>query len=101
MKTGDRMVRGAKLVPEDQASVLGMYVHRYTGDHRPKWVELWGGSTPKPPLQFKSDREWLAHSWFVVRKDGRLDRRVKSCLSEPTWPENPELKTRLEVVGRV
>lgn len=79
--------RGADLNPEDQAHVLRAYVHRFTGEHRPKWTEH-----TKTPLQFASDQEWLAHTEFAVRRDGRLDRRVRECYSTPTWPNNPELR---------
>ncbi|WP_274627588.1 hypothetical protein [Arvimicrobium flavum] len=84
--------RGSGLHPADQAFVLAAYVHRFSGDHTPAWA-----LRPRPdgtayPLQFASDAEWLANSRFAVRRDGRLDRRVKQCFSSPTWPNNPELR---------
>ncbi len=71
---------GSELTPEDQKHVLAAYVHRFTGDHRPKWAK--GGYT----IQFRDDQEWLAHTRFHVTKRGRLDGRFRACESSPTWP---------------
>ena len=75
---------GDVLHPEDRAYVLRAYVHRSTPER----------NAPREgcPLQFASDADWLANTTFKVRKNGRLDRRVKSCESRPTWPHNPELR---------
>ena len=79
-------VKGTELTIEDQKTVLRSYVHRYTGDRRPEWA-----CKPRPDgspyqAQFRDDADWLEHTTFAVRKDGRLDRRVRRCESHPTWP---------------
>lgn len=83
---------GKDLTAEEQTHALRAYVHRYTGDHRPAWA-----NEPRPdggayPLQFASDAEWLAHTWFKVTATGRLDARAQQCQSDATWPNNPELR---------
>jgi hypothetical protein len=83
--------QGTDLCAEDQRHVLSAYVHRYTGEHTPQWVRRATGTPPL--LQFKDDADWLAHTRFRVRRDGRLDGRVKSCESSPTWPND---RARLE-----
>jgi hypothetical protein len=86
------MKRGTELTREDQRHVLSAFVHRFTGDHKPAWSNKeWKDGKPYP-VQFASDAEWLANTDFAVRKDGRLDQRVKFCYSNPTWPNNPELR---------
>jgi hypothetical protein len=86
------IAQGSELCAEDQKRVLSEYVHRFTRDHKPKWAaDEWKDGKPYP-VQFASDADWLANSWFAVRKDGRLDERKHSCYSSPTWPENPELR---------
>jgi hypothetical protein len=80
---------GSELHPHDQQKVLREYVDRHTKEHPARW-------TPnKPyPVQFASDQDWLEHTRFGVRRDGRLDARCKSCHSMPTWPDNPELRRK-------
>lgn len=88
-----RMKLGTELHPEDRAYVLAAFVHRFTRDHRPRWaMEPMPNGRPYA-LQFDSDEDWLAHTRFAVRADGRLDRRARYCKSSPTWPDNPELRT--------
>lgn len=84
--------RGTHLCADDRAYVLSSYVNRYTGQHRPAWARKeWKDGKPYP-LQFVNDLEWLANTWFAVRKNGRLDRRHNQCYSRSTWPNNPELR---------
>ena len=80
-------IKGSRLHPKDKDSVLRSFVHRYTKDHVPAWAfaSTWKDGKPYP-LQFASDQEWLENTLFAVRTNGRLDRRVKSCASSPTWP---------------
>jgi len=86
------LIRGIDLHPIDRQHVLATYVHRYTGDHKPNWAKR-DRANDKPYLvQFANDQEWLEHSYFTVTKQGRLDKRVKRCESNPTWPDNPELR---------
>ena len=84
----DTWVSGSQLSGEDRRHVLCAYVHRYTKDHKPQWAMGARGY----PVQFASDQDWLRHTQFKVRKDGRLDMRVKRCFSRPIWPDNPELR---------
>jgi hypothetical protein len=78
---------GTQLNQEDQKHVLAAYVHRYTGDHKPQWADMYANKG----VQFKDDQEWLRRTKFIVRKNGRLDMRHKHCYSNPTWPNNPEM----------
>jgi hypothetical protein len=83
-------VLGTQLTKTDQQIVLASYVYRFTGTHRPAWAnKARPNGTPYRP-HFKDDADWLAHTWFSVRKDGRLDRRSRHVYSEPTWPEGRE-----------
>lgn len=77
-----KYVPGTMLTEADQKHVLAAYVYRHTRDHVPAWAR-----GLREPVQFGSDREWLEHTDFAVRKDGRLDARVTGCLSYPTWPD--------------
>jgi hypothetical protein len=87
---------GSALSTEDQMHVLASYVHRFTRDHKPAWASgIWRGGPY--PLQFDSDQDWLAHTYFAVRKDGRLNMRHHICFSHPTWPDNPELRGDLKM----
>jgi hypothetical protein len=86
------LLKGTELHPDDQSHVLRAFVHRYTGEHRPQWAaNPWKANQPYP-VQFKDDSEWLSNTKFAVKRDGRLDTRVKCCVSTPTWPFNPELR---------
>ncbi len=73
---------GSDLQSADQKEVLAAYVHRYTKDHKPAWVQT---DYYKP--QFANDEDWLNNTIFHVRKNGRLDHRFTSCCSTPTWPD--------------
>lgn len=80
-------VLGSQLSAADQKHVLAAYVHRYTREHKPGWAcySKLDGKPYRP--QFASDAEWLANTRFQVTKSGKLDARVRSCYSTPTWPE--------------
>ena len=85
-------VFGNCLSAEDQQYCLAAFVHRHTREHKPQWANKeWKEGQPYP-VQFDSDTEWLAHTRFAIRTNGRLDMRVKRCESNPTWPDNPELR---------
>jgi hypothetical protein len=82
-------LHGDELKPEQQAEAKRAFLHRYTGQHRPKW-----SFTPRPdgttyPVQFKDDADWLANTVFRVTLRGKLHHE---CQSYPTWPNNPELR---------
>ena len=78
---------GTHLTDHDRRHVLASYVHRFTKEHRPAWAKTLRPDGRPYPVQFASDSDWLAHTVFAVRKDGRLDRRVNQCTSTPTWPD--------------
>lgn len=87
-----RQKLGTQLAAADQRHVLAAYVHRYTREHVPEWARK-----PRPdgtpyPVHFASDADWLAHTRFFVRANGRLDHRFRHCWSEPTWPDDPEVR---------
>jgi hypothetical protein len=85
-------VLGSDLGPSDRQHVLAAYVHRFTREHKPAWANRpWKDGQPYP-VQFASDADWLANTRFTVRVGGRLDQRVHHCASNPTWPDNPELR---------
>ncbi len=91
------MQYGSNLHPEDVRHVLSAYVHRYTGEHKPAWaLKPWKDGKPYP-VQFATDTDWLNNTRFAVRKNGRLDSRVSTCESAPTWPNNPELRAESKV----
>lgn len=78
---------GIDLCEEDRNYVLRAYVNRHTRSHVPAWAKReWRDGRPYP-VQFASDADWLAHTTFVIRQNGRLDRRYKYCESTPTWPD--------------
>jgi hypothetical protein len=79
--------KGADLSIKDQAHVLVAYCHRFTGEYTPLWARkpMPNGTAYRP--QFRDDKDWLANTLFTTRKDGSLDRRVKHCQSNPTWPQ--------------
>ncbi len=86
-----RYVKGTELSREDRAKALNRYM-RYTRQHKPAWARKeWKDGQPYP-LQFDSDADWLAHTLFPVKNDGGLTLRNLSCQSNPTWPDNPELR---------
>ena len=81
------MTPGNQLHPDDRRHVLAAYTHRFTRTHVPAWAKR-----PRPdgtayPVQFEDDNDWLEHTRFQTRKDGRLDGRHTSCTSMPTWPD--------------
>lgn len=81
-------VLGSKLPPDLQKKVKAAYVHRFTGEHKPKWAEKpWKDGKPYT-VQFKDDEDWLNHTEFPVTKKGALSNRPSMSRSNPTWPEN-------------
>lgn len=73
-------IAGDKLRPDVQRQALARFVHRYTGEHVPKWAR----ARTKP--HFATDAEWLAGTRFAIRGDGQLSERVRHCESSPTFP---------------
>lgn len=89
-----KWVTGDKLDAQDQRHCLAAFVHRFTREHKPQWAHK-----PRPcgnpyPVQYDSDHEWLVTTRFAVKANGKLDLRVNRCESNPTWPDNPELRNK-------
>lgn len=84
--------RGSELHEKDQADVLRAYIYRNTIQN-PRGAKL-TGSTEDPI----NDSDWLFEKAFHVRKDGRLDRRVRGCMSASIalMGMRDELQTKLE-----
>jgi hypothetical protein len=83
---------GTELPAQTQQECLRRYVHRFTAEHKPAWASKeWKDGLPYP-VQFASDADWLAHTEFAVTGNGALDERIGHCFSNPTWPNNPELR---------
>jgi len=83
---------GSELTQAEQRYLLSTYIYRYTRENKPHWA-----SGPRPdgsayPVQFASDSDWLANTYFAVTQSGALDMRIAGCYSRPTWPDNPELR---------
>ena len=83
----NNLLAGNKLSPKDQQSVLNSFVHRFTKEHNPQWTSVHLNYNP----QFSSDADWLEHSRFYVKTNGRLDKRYSHCQSSPTWPDGKGL----------
>ena len=81
--------RGNKLSPEQQRWALSLYCHRFTKDHIPAWSKTAMEDGRPYRVQFASDQDWLANTWFPVNKDGTISKRkgAEHCYSMPTWPE--------------
>ena len=87
------MVRGSEMCDRLQRQALARYPHRFTRDHKPDWATgEWKDGKPYP-VQFDSDADWLANTFFPITVKGEFSRREKYCESHPTWPDNPELRT--------
>lgn len=82
-----REILGSELHPDDQRHVLAAWCHRYTREHKPEWAGCLRPDGVAYRVQFASDADWLAHTWFQVTAGGRLDLTAKECRSEPTWPD--------------
>lgn len=86
-----KTVLGSKLSPDAKREALASFVHRYTRDHKPRWVAQGRPDGSPYPLHFDSDADWLANTFFSVMNAGALVKR-RACYSTPTWPDNPELR---------
>jgi hypothetical protein len=83
-------IRGIYLHVDDQKHVLRAFVHRYTKTHLPEWTKRPRPDGKRYKPQFADDADWLAHTYFRVKRNGRLDHRAAYCESHPTWPEGSE-----------
>jgi len=77
---------GHLLHPDDQRHVLNAYVHRYTKEHVPQWAEkpMPNGQSHKP--HHETDADWLKHTKFAVKKNGRLHAGATHAQSTPSLP---------------
>jgi len=75
-------IKGTLLSSQDKEYVLNAFVHRFTGNHMPRWAS---GNYKKYP-HFIDDTDWLENSLFNVTKSNRLDHRFSHCESTQTWP---------------
>lgn len=83
-----KTVLGSQMSILCQQQAKDRFVHRYTRDHIPSWAR---GTDNR--VQFDSDADWLAHTYFCVLDSGkRLSDRHSYCRANPTWPDNPELR---------
>ena len=87
-----KLLLGTQLDYVAQREALARFVHRFTGNHRPQWAAKPMPNGSAYPVQFRDDADWLANTRFHVTNDGRLSSRHHSCQSNPTWPDNPELR---------
>ena len=87
-----QMTNGNHLSPWARLEAQRLFVHRFTGDHKPAWAnEPWEDGKAYP-LQFKDDADWLANTLFAINKNGTLSKRARFCQSSPTWPNDPGLR---------
>lgn len=89
-----RWARGSDLPLHVQQQLKNQFVHRYTGEHKPRWAASSWKDGRAYPLHFMDDADWLENTLFAVTVAGFLDRRFAHCHSTPTWPNNPELRPR-------
>ena len=84
-------ILGSHMNEHLQRQCKAQFVNRYTKEHKPTWAttKIWATTAV---VQFESDAEWLANTFFEVTTKGELSRRSKYCESHPTWPDNPELR---------
>jgi hypothetical protein len=82
---------GTELCDEDRKAVLRNHIHRYTKTHIPRWAFLEREGKRFYEPQFADDADWLSHTYFQVREDGRLDETCWECHSYPTWPLSKEV----------
>ena len=91
--TGRAMIRGDLLPAALQADALRAYLHLFTREHVPQWARKPRDNGEPYPVQFASDREWLARTLFpvTVRKGGKLGDHTRAgnahCRSFPSWPD--------------
>ncbi len=94
-----KIILGSALSLQAQREALSRYVHRFTRTHVPAWARKPMPNGSAYPVQFDSDADWLANTYFRVTARGQLvaysDMRG-DCQSYPTWPDNPELRGRRE-----
>ncbi len=88
-----KLLKGSELSKDDQVYVLGAFIYRHTGDHRAAWMcKKVADGEQDEPLQFASDKDWLENTEFEVNKNNKFKKMMGKCFSNPTWPDNPELR---------
>jgi hypothetical protein len=71
-------IRGSELCDKLQNEAKARFVHRLTKDN-PVGLRL--QPNVNPTVIFKSDNEWLAHTFFEITKRGQLSNKVHYCTS--------------------
>jgi hypothetical protein len=74
-----KQILGSQLEQSEQSKALACFVHRFTAEHVPQWVQH---SNKKPICYFASDADWLNHTLFWIRNDGKLSEKHRYCESE-------------------
>ncbi len=86
---------GCNISKENQRICLNRFIHRFTGEHMPRWV-MNSPNLRKYP-HFKDDQDWLNNTTFAITKKNKLSKTVKHCNSHPTWPNG--MPTKEEVIA--
>lgn len=71
-----KLVKGRLLTNVQRQRALLMFVHRYTGQHKPQWVTSGRIGTDSPPM-YATDVDWINDHAFYINKDGTLS--LRSC----------------------
>ncbi len=71
-----KLVNGKNLTIKTQDEALRCFVHRFTGEYIPNWIQY---SKSKSPPHFSTDFEWLYNTDFYIKFDGSLDKRYNYC----------------------
>jgi len=82
--------KGSTLAPDQQQLAKSMFGDRYTGSNIPWRATVANRLNQFIPLEFKSDREWLANTEFMIKSSGALDLRCRACWSTPTFPNGQD-----------
>lgn len=85
---------GSALNRHDQGLALIIFADRryVLNEDPPSWALTHMAKGGDCPPQFRSDLDWLKHTQFAVTITDRLDKRVRDCREEPTWPTRPDLR---------
>jgi hypothetical protein len=87
------LINGSHLCRKLQEEAKARFVHRHTGEHIPDWARKPMPNGNSYPLLFSSDSDWLNNTDFFITQKGELSNRERHCVSHPTYPNNPELRT--------
>lgn len=80
-----KLIKGENLTSAQRAEVKSAFIHRFTGEHRPKWVDMRrddGIHIDYLPTH-ATDNEWINAHAFYIRKDGHIATRPATAM--PAW----------------